>query len=164
MFGAAAEEIGPHGDDDAQTTRGIGRGQESVDELIAFGGVGAEGVELFELVDDQPRVTVGVLGYQPLPVDARGVLAGGEDAYGGRLRTGHLRAAQARDEAGAQQRGLATARRTEHSSEPAGARQLEQVVGELAAAEEQVGVAGLESDEPPVRGLVVLVLGVRLGR
>ncbi|MFD8219687.1 hypothetical protein ACFV2U_39880 [Streptomyces sp. NPDC059697] len=73
MFGAAAEEVGAYGDDDAQSARGVGGRQQAVDEMVAFGRFGSEGVKLFELVDDQPRVPVAVLGYQALLVGAQRV-------------------------------------------------------------------------------------------
>ena len=102
VFGAAAEEVGAYGDDDAQSVPGIGSGQEAVDELVALVRVVAEGVELFELVHDQPRVPVAVLRGQPVLMGAHRVLARSEDAQRGWLWAGRVRGAEAGNEAGTQ--------------------------------------------------------------
>lgn len=79
-------------------------------------------------------------------------------------REPEARAAQAQDETHAQQTGLATALRAEHRGEAAGPGKRDHAVGEPVTAEEQLGIARLETSQPPVRGHRVLVLGARLCR
>lgn len=128
MFGAAPEEVGAYGDHHAQPAVGGGGAEEAVDEGVPFGRIGAEGVQLLELVDEQPGVRVRVRhGVQAVRVGGHRCGAGGEDAHG-RRRGGSVGArvrggcAQARDQAGPQQGGLAAARGAEDGGEtvPAG--------------------------------------------
>lgn len=157
VFGAPAEEVGPHRDDDPQPAVGVGGGDEAVDEGVPLGRVATEGVQLLELVDDQPGVGVGVrYGHETLGVGAQRVRAGREDAYGrGRHVAGiaaltAARGAQPGDQPGPQQRGLAAAGRAEDRREAVFAVQLGQPLHELVPAEEQIGVARFEPGQATV--------------
>ncbi len=158
MFGAASQEVGAHGDHDAQPAVGGGGGEEPVDEGVPLGRVAAEGVQLLELVDDQPGVRVRVRhGVQAVRVGGHRCGAGGEDAYGrgGGCRVGtgaRARAggAQARDQSGPQQGGLAAARGAEDGGEAVRAGQSVQPLHQPVAAEEQGGVVRLVAGQAPV--------------
>ncbi len=129
VFGAAAEEVGPHRDDDPQPAvrRRWRRARRSM-KASRSGRVAAEGVQLLELVDDQPGVGVRAWdGLQPVGVRAQRVRARGEDPYGrggGASSSDGLRGAQPGDEPGAQQGGLAAAGGAEDSGEAVLAVQL----------------------------------------
>ncbi|PPS70028.1 hypothetical protein BZZ08_07260 [Streptomyces sp. MH60] len=167
VFGAAPEEVGADGDHDAQPAAGTGGGQEPVDEGVPLGRVGAEGVQLLELVDDQPGVGVRAgHGVEPVRVGGQRGRAGGEDADGGGgggcVGAGCGRA-QAGDQTGPQQGGLAAARGAEDGGEAVPAGQSLQAVHQPVAAEEQGGVVRFVAGQTAVGRAGLLVGGRECG-
>nr|WP_316685469.1 hypothetical protein [Streptomyces sp. ST1015] len=152
VFAAAGVEVGAYGEQDAQPAVRVAGGQQEVDEPGAFGGVPAEGEDLFELVDDDPAVGFVVGGGEEVGVGGGRPGSGGEDPEDGGAAVGGGLVAQVGDEAGAQQGGLAAAGGAEQDGEAVFAHEPSEFAHGPVAAEEEVLVAGLVAGQSPVGG------------
>ena len=150
MGSAAPIEVGAHGDHDLYATVAVRRQcDKGVEELRPLVLVAADGEQLLELVDREHRLAPPV-GQHPAQLGQR-VRAGRISACTQRWAPGSTPLRERRQQAGAQGRGLPGPRGPDDSQQGGAHQPGDQLRHEPLAAEEVVGVRGVEARRAEVR-------------